>query len=141
MNINCFQRASSQGTSGKHSLDKSNSSVDNKSGGEMNGKNSLARDQSVTSIASTGLAVMRSKVSQDNKSGGEMNGKINNRIQHAYYLSTDYLQSKMQNADLGELILALRSRAAAIRNGQLASVIFMRTRIPKKLHVIALFTL
>ena len=140
MNINCFQRASSQGTSGKHSLDKSNSSVDNKSGGEMNGKNSLARDQSVTSIASTGLAVMRSKVSQDNKSGGEMNGKINNRIQHAYYLSTDYLQSKMQNADLGELILALRSRAAAIRNGQLASVIFMRTRIPKKLHVIALFT-
>ena len=75
MNINCFQRASSQGTSGKHSLDKSNSSVDNKSGGEMNGKNSLTRDQSVTSIASTGLAVMRSKVSQDNKSGGEMNGK------------------------------------------------------------------
>ena len=140
MNINCFQRASSQGTSGKHSLDKSNSSVDNKSGGEMNGKNSLARDQSVTSIASTGLAVMRSKVSQDNKSGGEMNGKINNRIQHAYYLSTDYLQSKMQNADLGELILALRSRAAAIRNGQLASVIFMRTRIPKKLHVRTLFT-
>ena len=64
MNINYFQRASSQGTSGKHSLDKSNSSVDNKSGGEMNGKNSLARDQSVTSIASTGLAVMRSKVGQ-----------------------------------------------------------------------------
>ena len=36
---------------------------------------------------------------------------------------------------MGELVLALRSRAAAIRNGQLASVIFMRTRIPKKLHV------
>ena len=136
MNINCFQRASSQGTSGKHSLDKSNSSVDNKSGGEMNGKNSLARDQSVTSIASTGLAVMRSKVGQKRLKSSQQC----NRIQHAYYLSTDYLQSKMQNADLGELILALRSRAAAIRNGQLASVIFMRTRIPKKLHVRALFT-
>ena len=135
MNINYFQRASSQGTSGKHSLDKSNSSVDNKSGGEMNGKNSLARDQSVTSIASTGLAVMRSKVGQKRNEWQKFNC-----IQHAYYLSTDYLQSKMQNADLGELILALRSRAAAIRNGQLASVIFMRTRIPKKLHVRASFT-
>ena len=56
------------------------------------------------------------------------------RNQFIFY-TISYFQTKIQTTDMGELVLALRSRAAAIRNGQLASVIFMRTRIPKKLHV------
>ena len=62
-----FKQSSTNGSKGQRSLEKSNSSVDNKSvdGGEPNVIHEMDRQQSLASVTSTGMAVVRSKVSND----------------------------------------------------------------------------